>query len=46
MKESFTSYMLGWLFLVVNLTTSRMNYSEEWEGSPLSQVLRLGGTSF
>jgi len=35
-----------WLFLVVSLTVSGMNYNPELEGSPLILILRLGDTSF
>ena len=30
-----------WLILVVNLTTSRINYNPELEGSPVIQILRF-----
>jgi hypothetical protein len=35
-----------WLFLVVNLTISGMNYNPELEGSPVIQILRLEDTCF
>jgi hypothetical protein len=34
------------LFLVVNLTTSEMNYNPEMEGTPGMQILRLEDTGF
>jgi hypothetical protein len=38
--------LLKWLFLVVNLTISGMNYNPELEGSPVILIWRLGDTSF
>jgi hypothetical protein len=35
-----------WLYLVVNLMISGMNYNPELEGSPVIQILRLEDTSF
>jgi hypothetical protein len=35
-----------WLFLFVNLTISVMNYSPELEDPSVTQILRLGDTSF
>ena len=37
---------LWWLFLVVDLTISGMNYNPELEGSSVTLILRLGDTSF
>jgi hypothetical protein len=37
---------LGWLFLVIKLTTSGMNYNPEMEGIPVVQILRLEDTCF
>ena len=37
---------LGWLFLVVSLTLSGMNYNPEMEGTPVIQTLRLEDTGF
>jgi hypothetical protein len=37
---------LGWLFLVVNLTTGGMNYNPEMESTPVIQFLRLEDTGF
>jgi hypothetical protein len=38
--------MVWWLFLVVNLTTSGMNYNPEVEGTPVIQILRLEDKGF
>jgi hypothetical protein len=37
---------MQWLFWVVNLTTSGMNYNPELEGSTVTLIWRLGDTSF
>jgi hypothetical protein len=36
-------YTLDWLFLVVNLTISGMNYNPELEGLPVIQILSHSG---
>ena len=38
--------LLWWLLLVVNLTTSGVNYNPEMEGTPVIHILRLEDTGF
>jgi hypothetical protein len=44
--ESPWEGLLWWLFLVVNLTISGMNYNPELEGTLVIQILRPEDTSF
>ena len=43
--KDFTKNWVYWLFLVVNLTISGMNYNTALEGSPVILIWRLGDTS-